>query len=167
MVTKFNKKADGAIGMSFNWMFALILIVIFIFTAIYGINYFLNIGKCSQVGLFYDELQQKVDEAYQSSSSDFELEVNLPGVTHICFANLSERITGSNTLYEQIELYSFYDMNTFLVPSEKTCDMPYKSIKHLDMNRTTSIKNPFCVDVTEGGTIRIVKGYYDRAVVIK
>ncbi len=164
---KINKKADGAIGMSFNWMFALILIVIFIFTAIYGINYFLDMGKCSRVGLFYENLQQKVDEAYQSSSSDFEFEVNLPGVTHICFGNLSERITGSNTLYEQIEIYSFNDANTFLVPSENTCDMPHKTIKHLDINRTTLLKNPFCVDVTEGGTIRIVKGYYDRAVVIK
>lgn len=76
-----SKKGQEAVGMSFGWIFALILIIVFIITAIYGIKYFMNIGTCSRVGLFYDNLQQKVDEAYQSSSSDFEMEVDLPGIT--------------------------------------------------------------------------------------
>jgi hypothetical protein len=167
MVIKINKKGQDAIGMSFGWLFSLILIIVFIFVAIYGINYFLNMGKCTKVGLFYDSLQQKIDDAYQSSSSDFELSVNLPGVTQICFANLTQKITGSDAIYKQIELYSFYDANTFIIPSANACDMPYKTLKHLDVNRTISAKNPFCVDVTEGGTIRIVKGYYDKGVIVK
>lgn len=153
--------------MSFGWIFALILIIVFIITAIYGIKYFMNIGTCSRVGLFYDNLQQKVDEAYQSSSSDFEMEVDLPGITQICFSNLSEEITGSMTAYEELNLYEFYDANTFLLPSKKACSMPYKTIKHINISKITALKNPLCIDVSGGGTIRIIKDYYDRGVTIK
>lgn len=162
-----SKKAQEAIGMSFNWIFALILIIVFIIAAIYGIKYFLNIGSCSKVGLFYDEFQQKVDEAYQSSSSDFEMEVNLPGIKQLCFSNLSEKITGSMTAYEELNLYEFYDANTFLLPSTKACDMPYKTIKHINISKTTALKNPLCIDVAGGATVRIIKGYYDKGVTIK
>ncbi len=162
-----SKRAQEAIGMSFGWIFALILIIVFISVAIYGIKYFMNIGSCSRVGLFYDDLQQKVDQAYQSSSSDFEMEVALPGITQICFSNLSEKITGSMLAYEELNLYEFYDANTFLIPSKNACDMPYKTIRHLNISKTTSLKNPLCIDVSDGETIRIIKDYYDRGVTIK
>jgi hypothetical protein len=162
-----SKKAQGTIDMSFNWIFALILIMVFIFAAIYAIIWFINMGSCSKVGLFYDDFQQKVDEAYQSSSSDFEMEVNIPGIKQLCFSNLSEKITGSMTAYEELNLYEFYDANTFLLPSTKACDMPYKTIKHINLSKTTSLKNPLCIDVGGGATVRIIKGYYDKGVTIK
>jgi len=162
-----NKKAEGAIGMSFGWMFSLILIIFFIFTAIYGIKAFLNMASCTKVGSFYETLQDKVDEAYRSSSSDFEMDVNIPGINMICFANLSEEITGPLYAYEEIEKYEVYGANTFLLPTQKACDMPYKTIKHLNISKTILSKNPLCFDLSEEGKIRIVKGYYDKAVTIK
>lgn len=162
-----NKKAEGAIGMSFGWLFSLILIIFFIFTAIYGIRAFLNMASCSKVGTFYGSLQDKIDEAYRSSSSDFEMDVNIPGVDMICFANLSEKITGSLDVYEEIEKYEIYGANTFLLPTGKACDMPYNTIKHLNISKTTLSKNPLCFDISDGGKIRIAKGYYEKAVTIK
>ncbi|MEI7718376.1 MAG: hypothetical protein WCI72_00795 [archaeon] len=162
-----NKKGDGAIGMSFGWIFSLILILFFIFTAIYGIKAFLNIKSCTQVGAFYDSFQDKVGEAYRSSSSDFEMEVNIPGIKQLCFANLTEKVTGPNSAYEELSMYAVYAANTFILPTQKACDMPYKTIKYLNLSKTTQVKNPLCFDVSGGSTIRIVKGYYDRGVTIK
>ena len=167
VLRKINKKAEGAIGMSFGWMFSLILIVFFIFAAIYGIRAFLNMASCTKVGTFYESLQDKVDEAYRSSSSDFEMDVKIPGINMICFANLSEEITGSSEAYEEIEKYEIYGANTFLLPTQKACDMPYKTIKHLNISKTTKSKNPLCFDISEDGKIRITKEYYDKAITIK
>ena len=162
-----NKKAEGAVGMSFGWIFSLILIVFFIFTAIYGINAFLNMQSCTQVGNFYDSLQKSVDNAYGSPYSDFEMDVKIPGVNMVCFANLSEDITGSLDAYEDLEKYKIYNANTFLLPTGKACDMPYKNIKHINLTKTIISKNPLCFDISEGSKIRIVKGYYDKGVTIK
>jgi len=162
-----NKRGDGAIGMSFGWLFSLILIIFFIFTAIYGIRAFLNMQSCSKVGMFYDSLQDKIDEAYRSSSSDFEMDVKIPGISMICFANLSEKITGSSQAYEELTIYEVYKANTFLLPTKKACDMPYKTISHLNISKTTLSKNPLCFDISDGGKIRIFKGYYDKSVTIK
>jgi hypothetical protein len=162
-----NKRGEGAIGMSFGWLFSLLLIVFFIFAAIYGIKAFLNMASCSKVGTFYESLQDKVDEAYRSSSSDFQMDVNIPGINMICFANLSEEITGSLEAYEEIEKYEIYGANTFLLPTQKSCDMPYKTIKHLNISKTTLSKNPLCFDISDEGKLRIIKGYYDKSITIK
>lgn len=164
---KINKKADGAIGMSFGWIFSLILIVFFIFAAIYGIKAFLNMANCTKVGLFYESLQDSIDEAYRSSSTDIEIEVNVPGIKQICFANLSEKITGPLAAYDAISIYEGYNANTYLVPPEKGCTMPYKNLNRLNISKTTQAKNPLCFDITDGGKIRIVKEYYDKWVTIK
>jgi hypothetical protein len=162
-----NKRGDGAVGMSFGWIFSLILILFFIFTAIYGIKSFLNMASCSKVGMFYDDLQSKIDEAYRSSSSDFEMDVSISGIKQLCFANLTEKITGPSGAYEELSIYTVYAANTFILPSQKACDMPYKTIKHLNISKTTQVKNPLCFDISDGGKIRIIKGYYDKGVTIK
>lgn len=163
-----NKRGEGAVGMSFGWIFSLLLILFFIFTAIYGIKYFLNISRCSQVGMFYDSLQKNVDSAYSLSSSDFEMEIKVPtGIKQLCFANLTEEITGSMEAYESLSIYEINKANTFLLPSGKACDMPYNTIEHLNISKITQAKNPLCFDVSDGSTIRIVKGNYDKGVTIK
>jgi len=85
----------------------------------------------------------------------------------LCFANLSDKITGSLEVYDEIEKYEIYNANTFLYPSGKACTLPYNTIKHLNISKTTLSKNPLCFDLSEEGKIRIVKGYYDKAVTIK
>lgn len=163
-----NKKGQEAIGMSFNFIFALILIVVFIVVAIYGIKYFLNLGDCSNIGMSLDTLQQKVNDVYQSDSSDLEVELNFPGLERICFANLSNAITGSIDLYDEISIYEFEDANMFLLPVGESCNIPFKKLNHVDLNKTTLNSNPLCFDVVDGVVnLRLYKDYYDRAVVVK
>jgi len=165
-MVKLNKKADMALP--FNFIFALILIVVFIIVAIYGINFFLDFGKCTRIGTSLETLQTKIDDAYQSDLYEKKVELDLPGVEKICFANLSADITGSLEVYGEIEIYDLLDVNTFLYPSGSACSLSNKKTKHIDLNRTVLNKNPLCFDVEDGvATLTLKKEFYDKAVVIK
>ena len=164
---KINKRGEGAVGMSFGWIFSIILIVLFIFVAIYTIKSFLNMAHCTKVGSFYESLEENVRDAYGSSSSSFEMKIEIPGVEYVCFANLSEKITGPIELYEELMMYEGLDYNTFILPADKACDMPARKVPYINLTKTTRSKNPLCFDVSGGGSIRLVKEPYDRGVTIK
>jgi hypothetical protein len=163
-----NKRGqDGGVGMSFGFLFSIILIIIFAFAAVWGIKYFLNINKCSSIGLSLDNLQKEVQIAYQSSSYSREIQLNFPGIDQICFANLSAPLTGDLRAYEAINIYEFEDANTFLVPPEKSCNLPIKKVKFLNVSAITRTKNPYCVDANEKVQIVFEPSLYGRGVVIK
>lgn len=165
---KLGKDKKGDMSLPFGLIFSIILIVVFIVIAFIAIKYFLNIGDCSKVGQFYDNLQQKVDSAWRSQLSEFEYDISVPsGVSKLCFANASAASLGNVTKadYTAIRRYSVYDANTFLLPSEKTCNMPYKQINHINLSAIIGTKNPYCIDVANKITIK--KGVFDKLVTIQ
>jgi hypothetical protein len=160
-----SKKAD--MSLPFGLIFSIILIVVFIIIAFIAVKNFLNIGDCAKVGQGYDKLQQKIDTAWRSQISEFEYELSVPsGITKICFANLSEGFRGNTSKadYETIKRYSVYDVNTYLVPPEKACEMSYKQINHIDLEEITKNRNPYCINLP--GKITISKGTFDKFVKI-
>lgn len=167
MKMKNKRGQEGGVGMSFGFIFSIILIIAFVFAAVWGIKYFLDLNRCSSIGLSLDSLQKEVQTAYQSSSYSREIQLNFPGVDQICFANLSAPLTGDLDVYEDINIYEFEDANTFLVPPEKSCNFPFKKIKFLNVSAITRMKNPYCVDAN--GLVEIVfePSLYGRGVVIK
>lgn len=163
-----NKKAqEGGVGMSFGLIFSIILIIFFVFAAIWGIKYFLSWNNCSRIGLAYDDLQKQVDIAYQSSQYSKEITLDFPGVEKICFANLSARLTGDLKIWEEINVYEFDDGNTFLYPTKKSCNMPFKNIKHLNLSVITQNKNPYCIDASKPLQITFDPYSSGRGVVIQ
>jgi len=163
-----SKRAQSTMSLPFNWLFALFLIIVFIFVAIYGIKYFMDMGKCTSIGTAYETLQDAVSQAQKSSSSDRGVELTLPGIKYICFSDLSMPITGILDVYDEISIYEGNDVNTFLFPPENSCNMPFKKIKYLDLNKTIANKNPYCVEVIDDKVqLRLQKEFYDRAVTIK
>lgn len=161
-----NKKAqEGPMGMSFGVIFSIILIAVFVFAAIYAISFFLNYGKCTQVGNFYDNLQRQVNEAALGSVTQNKVvQISLPGgVETICFANLSANTDFSE--YPELEFYYLEDANVFLLPSEDTCDMPYRNINRLNVTRIIQEHgNPYCFSVEND--LLLNRGVYDRGVSI-
>ncbi|MBT3397533.1 hypothetical protein HOA55_00835 [archaeon] len=161
-----NKRAQQTMSMPFGLIFAIFLIVVFIVIAFIAVNSFLDIGQASNVGMFYDELQDAVDEAWRSQTSEFDFEIDLPsGIERVCFANLSASITGPQTDYNAIKNYDVYEANTFLVPPEKAEHMEWKLIKHINISKTTENRNPYCIDISRD--MKIKKDFYDKLVVIE
>ncbi len=157
------KRSQHILGLPFSVLFSIFLIVVFIVVAFIAMGYFLDWRDCVGVGQFYEELQNKVDGAWASQSSDFEYEIDLPGgVDRVCFANLSASITGDVEDYEQIRDYYVYEANLFLLPAQEACNMPHKLIKHINISVIIENSNPYCVDVSEN--LRIKKDFYDGLV---
>jgi hypothetical protein len=160
------KRGQAATEMPFGIIFAVFLIVLFIIIAFNAVKNFMEVGDCSSVGMFYDELQKEVDLVWSSQSAEKEFKINLPtGIKKICFADLSGKISNNGADYDSISLYSTEEANTFLVPTEKACSMPFKNIKHLNITQISSKKNPYCVDVNQD--LKLKKGFYDKSVLIE
>ena len=161
-----NRRGQQLMGMPFNMIFAILLMIVFFVTAFIAIGYFLDIGRSSDVGMFYRDLQGVVDEALRGQSSEASFDISLPNkIERVCFANLSATITNHGEDYEAIKNYEVYDANVFLVPPEYAENMQWKLIKHINITKITSEKNPYCVDANN--KLIIKKGFYDKLVWIE
>jgi hypothetical protein len=160
-----SKKAQQSIGMSFEMIFSIFLIIIFFIIAFIAISYFLDIGKTADVGIFYDDLQKAVEEARSGQSSESTFQINLPSeITKVCFANLS----ASNVVYTQetkpIELYDIRKANVFLIPPQAAQNMEYKWIEGVNITKITKTQNPYCVEADAKLTLK--KDFFERLVSI-
>jgi hypothetical protein len=160
------KRGQQSIGMSFGMIFAIFLIVVFVIIAFIAIKAFLGIQETSEVGMFYDDLQKSIDSAWQSQSSEKTFEIDLPsGITHICFANLTDRVRGDSIFYDDIKDFYLYEANVFLIPPGGAETLKYNTLEHINLQKITYYENPYCVPIEQG--LKIKKGFYDRLVVIE
>jgi hypothetical protein len=155
----FDKRGQQTMGMPFGIIFSIILIVVFIVIAFIAVRSFLDLGRCAEVGQFYEGFQNEVDNVWKSQESEKSYDLDLPaGIDEICFANFSMSITNS-LIYEEVSLFEFDDVNAVLLPYQKACDMAGKNIKHLDVSKIVVNENPKCFSA---GEIVLKKGFYDK-----
>jgi len=147
-----NKKAQEIFGLSFGMIFAVILIIFFVFMAFIVIGQFFNTRDCAKIGIFFSELNKKVKDAWDSGDITSKYTIDLPSqVDAVCFANLTESFTGVNkAIGDEMATYNTED-NTFLYASEETsCDFTSYYIEHLDLDKIIRSENPFCIKLTRG-----------------
>ena len=166
-----NKCAQGTFDMSFGMMFSILLIIFFIVIAFIAIKSFLSTKDCAQVGIFSDNLQKDIDKAWNSQKSNFEFKATLPsGLEYVCFADLLKPDKGSEIdkkIYTEMSIYEQSKANMFLYPREKACNMPYYTIKHINLNQTIESRNPYCIAVKDGSVnIKISKDFNEALVKI-
>lgn len=160
-----NKKAQ-LFGMPFSIIFSIFLIVVFLIVAFFAINKFIEWRKCSEIGLFRDDLQSAVDDAWQSQSSSKTFSSNLPsGIEYVCFADLSEEESGDSAkekeIYNELKKNADYTANLYFYPRKKAC---IASTKIEDIN-IKELSNPYCFPVQKGKVeIKLEKGFYDALV---
>jgi len=168
---KKNKKAQ-VFGMPFSVIFSIFLIAIFLVVAIYAIIYFLDIKKCSEIGLFLDDFQSEIDRAWNSQSSELTFTKSLPSkIQNVCFADLNEEAVGASTekeIYTELKKNAVYENNLFFYPQRATSGcLASTKINHINMTEMIEQKNPYCI-ATENGkiNIKIEKGFFDALVKI-
>lgn len=157
-----NKKAQ-VFGMPFSVIFSIFLIAIFLVVAFFAIKYVLNINRCSETGLFIDDFQKSIDDAWQSQSSSKTFMSSLPSaVEYVCFAELAKDLSASGKereIYNELRRNADYTANLFFYPQKATqgC-LPSANIKHVEMPES----NPYCIPVENGKIeIKIEKGFFD------
>ena len=139
-------KKQGQMKMSFGMIFSIILIIIFLAFAFYGIKKFLAMQDAIQINQFMENLQTDVDKVWKSQSSSQEVEYRLPKkIYEICFIDDE----GGNLILKFEEIY------------DRT------NIENLDIVNTLGSKKNLCIE-TEGQVKFILsKDYGETLVTIK
>ena len=150
--------------MSFSMIFSIFLIIAIIAIAFYTINYFLDLQRCTEISLFYQDFQDKVNIAWSSEITKREFTGSLPGgIKSVCFGNLNQPGVGEE--YEELRKYRVYEANMFLYPIKKTCDLAHINVQHIDLSQLGSWH---CFSIERGKVkIQLEKGSFDALVKIK
>ncbi len=164
-----SKRSQEVFGMSFGVIFSIILIVFILVVAGIAINHFLELKKCTQIGLFIEDMQEDVDKAWNSQKFIDEITYILPSnLDYVCFANLSNPFKGGNIeseVYSDISIYELSNGNMFFYPRKNACNMPYINVKHIDINKITESRNPYCIPIEKSKvSIKIEKGFNEGLV---
>jgi len=149
---------------------SIIMIIAIVGIATYVIVHFIGLGKATQLGLFYQDFQDSVDDVWNSAITNKVFSFNLPTeIKSVCFGDLNGR--GFDTKYEEEyeelkEFSSGFDRenkNMFLYPVGKADEFAYLNVEHVDLS---GIENGFsCFDVRSGKVeIRLEKAEYDSEV---
>ena len=117
------------------------MVIAILGVAFYAISFFLNLQKCSSVGLFHNDFQNKIDNAWVAEIVSEEFSLTLPNkIKSVCFGNLKN--PGSldaetERIYEELMRYSTLiqqdESNMFLYPQDKACDTGYQKAKHINL----------------------------------
>jgi hypothetical protein len=164
----------GQLKISFGMIFSIILIIIFLTFTFWGIKKFVSISNSVKIADFKDNLQEGVDSLWRGSKGSDTLEYNLPSkIEFICFGNLIPPPEGPGptgnfaSIYEEIRWSFFETENMFVYPTEAAEGLDATTIKHIDIEASTTMKNPLCFENREGKiTLTITKDYGDSLVTI-
>ncbi|OGJ19952.1 hypothetical protein A3K73_03255 [Candidatus Pacearchaeota archaeon RBG_13_36_9] len=169
---KLNKKSQEVFGMPFTVIFSIIIIIAVLLTAFFVIGWFLDFQRCAQTGLFFNDLEKAVSEAYESSFSDTgdkPFTRQLPGsVKKVCIADLSKDWEGNTEEEKEIllesERYGNPDSNVFLYPLKEICaEARSKYISYLEEKDSL-----YCFDVKNGNVeIRIKRDFEGKVQLIR
>ena len=166
-VSKRGKRGQEVFGMSFGVIFAIILIVAILAVGFYVISYFLNLQKCTETALLYNDLQAEVDNAWKSSIYQDIFEAKTPrGITYLCFGSLRADGGVDNSRKNEIIDYGdpLTDDNMFIYPPTKACSAELYSYKLSHV----AIDGFFCVKSENGeANIKMSKGGFDSLVKIE
>ena len=147
-----NKKGQEIFGLSFGMIFAVILIIFFVIIAFIVINQFLVTQNCAKIGIFFNELNGKVKDAFNSGDVTSRYSIDLPSqIQAVCFANLTEDFKGTNkAIGDELVTYNS-EHNLFLyAPSKISCPSTSYLIQNLDLAKITASENPYCIKLTRG-----------------
>lgn len=147
-------------GMPFNTIFAIILIIIFFVVAFFTIKYFLGIKACGEIGMFTDNLNSDIEKTWASQKSVSVFSGTLPlEIKKVCFADRSKNADNNKEIFDEFKLVSG-DYNMFFYPTKNSCD-----VQGYKLNNIHFEKNPLCFENTGGNVkIKIEKGFYDNFV---
>ncbi len=133
------KNNKGQMQIGFGVIFSVILIVVFIVFAVYGIIKFLDIQKLAQIESFKQEFQNKITDSLRSDSISQPVSYSLPkNIRQVCFANNREE-------------------NMYFVPSEYKGEL----LENIDIAKTVtgpgSVNRKLCIDVQSGKFSVVIK----------
>lgn len=148
-----NKRVKKAqMQISFGMIFSIILIIVFITFAVYGISKFLCLSKVAQVEKFKSDFQADIDKMYISTQGSQDVDYSLPNkIKQVCFVNDNSQ-------------------NMRFVSSNFNCEISTGGLlKNVDIANTvkSSSANPkeLCISTSNGKISMTIKKAYNENLV--
>ncbi len=141
----------GDLSLSFGMIFSIIIIVAVIAIAAFIIVKFLATKNCIDSGIFYNELQERVDRAWGSTIAEDPESFKVPsGVKSICIrGNSSSANSEYEEEYEELKDYlrTKRSATLFVYPPNNACEgkVPYYKLEHIKLPTQF-----FCIEAKNG-----------------
>ena len=157
----------GQLKLSFGMIFSIILIVIFIGTAFFAINKFLDLQETVQVGKFATDFQADIKKIWDGSQGSEQREYTLPKkVQKVCLIDYPSEAKGKDSnLYKEFEQVFFETENMFFYPIGSAQGLDSRNMKYVDLEKITETNNPFCIENINGKVKPIIKKNFGEALV--
>lgn len=162
------KRGQTVFGLSYGVIFSIIIIVFIVAVAFFAIKHFLGLNRCTQIGFFYDNLEDEVQRAWTSGRYGDVYVGKLPKsgifkseIDKVCFGRLSlPPSEGFANIHEELSDYvvDLNSHNVFLYPTENACDgelFAYNLKCGQSDCLTTEQSEFFCKDVEDDGNVEI------------
>ncbi|MFB6246153.1 MAG: hypothetical protein ABEI74_00995 [Candidatus Pacearchaeota archaeon] len=127
MKKRFDYK-KGQMRLSFGRIFSIILAIVFIAFAVYGITQFLSLKDSAQVGKFKDNFRSDLEQVWRSSEASTTHTYTLPSeYVEVCVKNPGDNEKNLELLKEDQEFPDSYKIecgegaNCLNVPGSKSC----------------------------------------------
>ena len=155
----------GQLKLSFGMIFSIILIVIFIGTAFFAINKFLDIQNTVQVGKFATDFQADIKRIWEGSQGSEQKSYTIPkSVQKVCFVDYFSESNGTNALlYKELQQIFYEKENMFFYPIGSTQGLDAREMKHIDLEKITETNNPYCINADKGKLKLIIKKNFGEA----
>lgn len=153
--------------MSFGMIFSIILIIIFLAVAFYGISKFLEFKDLTQTSKFVKDLQVDVDKMWGGFQGSEEFTYLLPNrIKLVCLIDYNSPSRGEyKEEYEELEQAFFEEENLFFYPVGSGVGRDGSVIRHLNITSTTENNNPLCFENKDGRVkISIIQDYGENSV---
>lgn len=134
-------KKEGQLNLSFGMIFSIILIIVFLAFGFYAIKKFIDMQQTIQIESFMKDFQDDVDKMWKSPQGSQTLTYSLPSkINAVCF--------------DEDEFQNLKFISDTIIPG--------KLIEHLDIAKTTSKEDPYCIQNLKGKlTLTLIKDYGD------
>lgn len=138
--------------MSFSVIFSIFIIIAIIAVAVYAIIHFMSLDNCAQIGMFYDDFQSEITQAWKDEIYEDIFVVKLPReVETVCFGRLDVPTTFDSDVPLQNFLKNEYssspDTYVFLITKKdkELCEgMARLKLQHAEASLTIgNVKNKF------------------------
>jgi hypothetical protein len=138
----------GQINLSFGMIFSIMLIVFFLIFAFFGIKKLIEVQQKTQINLFYQDLQQDVNTAWNSESYSHDVEYTLPKkISKVCFID--------------------QDKNLLLYEKDDSFSTKRNYIEHLNVEESLNEEEELCFENLDGKvSFYLEKNYGENYVVI-
>ncbi|MBT4135838.1 hypothetical protein HOD75_04875 [archaeon] len=165
-----NKKGQGSIlGLSFGTIFSIIIIVFILAVSGIVIVKFLDFNKCGQIGIFLEDFEKFIEDAWNSPRTGEDFNSVLPkNIEFVCFTDYNSPIARNDDVGDEVDLYKSQGYNLYFYPRKNTCEFNRANIPHLDIENITASVNPYCIAVNNGKIdIEVIKELNQRLVKVR